>query len=295
VWTSSNKGQQIVFPGGGMESEPLNVNANGMLTLYVEWRSITHGSENLELVDANTGVVQDTLVFHSFQSIVIGFSGDTFLSSFPSLGISEPYLDQAVYNIAVDFYEEGYDSYYYDVGVHGITAAAGFSGPAYNEAANAIINRNVQNIAIWGWSHGGGATNLLANRLELDAARGILPRTFSFAATAYIDAVRYDGAQTFNPAAEGFRPLSQFGIFQPHANWYQTTRQLLPPYTDALPFGGTSVPGSTIDQNLTEEVIAMSGINHRDIAEIVAGIRSNLPGPLPKLLVDFIKQNMSIR
>jgi len=283
VWTSADKGQQIFFPSGGMQSEPLDINANGELTIYVEWRSITHGTEELKLVDQNTGFVFDTLVFHSFESIVIGFSGDTTGSS---IGINIPALQQPTYDIAVDFYEAGYDVFYYDVNTHSLGAGGGFTGAAFGEVGNAVSNRNVENVAIYGWSHGGGATALLANTLELGKGQGILPNTFEIAATAYIDAVRFDGLGTLNPFSENRRPLQDFGITKPHANWYQTTRQLLPPYTDALPFGGESVPGSVIDVDLTQQVVAISGINHVNIAELVSD---------QKLLLNFFEQTIPTR
>ena len=288
VWENWSKGGAPIATSSG-PSAPLTFDSNGQKTVYVEWTDAAHGTGDVKLVNNSTSQVIDTLTFHTFKSIVVGFSGETFGSGF---GINLPYLEQPVYNIAVDFYNLGYDSYYYDVWGHTVTTATGFSGPAYNEVYNAVWNRGVENVSIYGWSHGGGATALLANRLELDKQQNILPNTFEISATAYIDAVRYDGLQTLNPFAEDRRPLQDLGIVKPHANWYQTTSGIPPAQ---VPFHGASVPGSNIDQDLTQQVVAMSGIDHVDIAEIVAGTRSVVSGPLPKLLVDFFKQKIPER
>jgi len=116
---------------------------------------------------------------------------------------------------------------------------------------------------------------------------GLLPNTFTIAATAYIDAVRYTGPiETLNLFSENRRPLQALGINVAHANWHQTTRQLLPPYTNGLPFGGTSVPGSVIDVDLTLQVAAMPGQDHVNISELVRD---------QKLLFNFFEATMPTR
>lgn len=188
--------------------------------------------------------------------------------------------------------KSGYDSYYYDVYDHGVSIA-GFTGPAYYEVYNAVWKRAVSKVAIFGWSHGGGATALFANQLELDTRRNILPNTFEIAATAYVDAVRYEPLDpqfivpgTVNQQPENRRPLQNLGITKPHANWYQTNPN---------PYHGASIPGSDIDENLTAEAEAMPRQDHVNAAEIVAGIGGAAPGPWSKRLVDFFLQKMPTR
>lgn len=175
-----------------------------------------------------------------------------------------PYLEHPTYDIAVDYYNRGYDVHYYDVCNH--SGTSNFSGPALFEVINAVSNRQVEEVAIYGWSHGGGATALLANRLELGKGQGIVPNTFDISATAYIDAVEYDGLQTLNAQSETRRPLQNLGIIKPLANWYHTTSGLPP---TQVPFHGDSVPGSDINVDMTEDAEMRSGMDHVDIAEIV--------------------------
>jgi hypothetical protein len=123
-------------------TDPLTF-TNGSLTLFVEWNPNEHGTADLKLINTSANTVIDTLTFHSFNGIVIGFSGET-AGGWVGLNQLSNYLDHPTYDIAIDFYNRGYDSHYYDVWKH--SGTSNFSGPAYYEAVNAVQNRMVANL-----------------------------------------------------------------------------------------------------------------------------------------------------
>jgi hypothetical protein len=249
---------------------PLAV-TGGSQTFFVQWHG-DHGIGDIKLVNANTENVVDTLKFHSFQSIVIGFSGETAGSFLGNM----PYLEQPTYDIAVDFYNRGYDAYYYDVFWHSPTGAQppGLAGRAVDDVLAAIRYRGVTHVGSFGWSHGGGATYLLMQTLNKLKDLNLLKEAFTVDATAYIDAVRYDAfSGTFNPFPEPRKPV----LTSAHANWYQT---------NITPFQGTSVTGSDIDVDFTPQLDPENILDHVEVAIEVSD---------QELLLDFFEQELSTR
>lgn len=92
------------------------------------------------------------------------------------------------------------------------------SGAAYDEVVNAIQNRSVTEVAIMGYSHGGGSTYNLAWRLHQNSVAGSgvadITKPFTVPLTGYIDAID-DGGPTITP--ETRRPL----LTQFHSAQYQ--------------------------------------------------------------------------
>jgi hypothetical protein len=86
-------------------------------------------------------------------------------------------------------------------------------GPAYQEILSAIEDREVGQVAIFGYSHGGGATRDLAQSLVDNSSN--LVNAFTLPFMAYIDAVENTDV---NPGPEAIRPPRT--LF--HANYYQT-------------------------------------------------------------------------
>lgn len=84
------------------------------------------------------------------------------------------------------------------------------TSPPYDEVASATEDRGVTDIAIFGYSQGGGATQVLADWMASDG--------FDVGVTAYVDAIDHDGA-----FAENERPDSDY-----HLNIYETIDWLLP-------------------------------------------------------------------
>ncbi|MBW3596229.1 MAG: PKD domain-containing protein [Planctomycetes bacterium] len=182
--------------------------------LYVEWVNMnlaaTTASLELSLWDDvhNNKVFSDTIAFHPFTSVVVVLGGETEVPADP------PNPGYGTFQMAIDIYrEDGYDVHMYN---EDAVATSG-AGAAYDELVNAIQNRGVTDVAIMGYSHGGGSTHDLAWRLEQNTIPGsgisdiTLPFTIPF--TSYVDAVwQVTGAEeTRRP------PLSLF-----HTNQYET-------------------------------------------------------------------------
>lgn len=87
------------------------------------------------------------------------------------------------------------------------------SGNVYDDIVNALQTRSVEELAIFGYSHGGGSTYDLCNRL--DANRAAIG-TFSINFTSYVDGIENDS--TIDTDMELRRPpTTNF-----HANHYQS-------------------------------------------------------------------------
>jgi Ca2+-binding RTX toxin-like protein len=209
LWTSYDKGQSIAFPDGGLESEPLRLSAMGTLTLYVEWVYPTHGTSNLSLIDVASGFVFDVITFHTFNSVVVVLGGEGQVPSDPVLDPG----NQGIFQLAIDMYRnDGYDVYMYDED----DVAPFGGGPAYDMIVNAINERHVSEIAIFGYSHGGGSTYDLAWALNENVIGNSFDITepFSVPFTSYVDAIT-----NVTAAAENRRPpLSTFHLSQYQQN-----------------------------------------------------------------------------
>lgn len=127
---------------------------------------------------SGSDIKSDKIHFYPFTSIVIALGGFT---QYPTDPADDNY---GTFKLAIELYKQGYDVHMYnenDVNVVG-------EGVAYNEVVRAIEKRKVYNVAILGYSHGGGATYLLATNLYFDTIFSpYLSLTIPF--TAYIDAV----------------------------------------------------------------------------------------------------------
>lgn len=105
------------------------------------------------------------------------------------------------------------------------------SGTPYNEVTNAIRNRAVTEVAVFGHSHGGGATRDIVQRLD-DNRSSI--GAFTISATVYVDAIENGGMD--NDSETNLPPSTLY-----HANYYETN-------TTAL--CGAVVPGANINLNV---------------------------------------------
>ena len=92
------------------------------------------------------------------------------------------------------------------------TVNYGGAGITYNEVVSAVQHRNVNQVTIYGYSHGGGSTFVLANLLNNN--RGAIG-AFTIPFTAYIDAVEDD--DLWDSQQEHRRPPSS-GF---HITYYQ--------------------------------------------------------------------------
>jgi len=177
VWLTRDRqpGSEIPFSGDKADDLPLGPGETA-LTLWVEWAAAEHGVAVLSVEPPLASVAKDTLVFHTFQSIAMALGGEGQAPSDPA----DP--NAGTFVVAVDQYRRGYDVHMYDE--DNVTADG--SGAVYDEVVNAVQNRAVAQVAIFGYSHGGGSTYDLAERLDIFRA-GI--GVFEIEFTSYVDSV----------------------------------------------------------------------------------------------------------
>ncbi len=192
--------------------------------LWAEWPGDGSGSSDviMQVVDSRYGRVVDRastekLRFSPFDSLVIVIGGR---KQYPADPINDP--SHGIFRLAIDLYRrEGYDVRMYQEkdDVKGNAA----KGAAIKEIRNAVNDRGVQNIAMIGYSQGGGSVYDLSDRIsrEVGGAESQFNNEFSLVFTAYVDAVTDNdtpGDLTFIP--ERRRPVST----EFHINQYQTLR-----------------------------------------------------------------------
>ena len=234
LWSSSDKSGQvmtntyeIVIGSGGVSSAS---------TLWAEWIEMDSSrrvaSFSLEVRVSGKTVLSDVLTFKPFNTIVVALSGEQF----------GPFTNTALRTAAQRLYDDGYDSYYFDEDA--VTAVPAGTGIAHDTVLNALNGYGVSNIVVFGFSHGGGSTWQLVNRLN--AERATLPG-FTIPYTAYVDGI-YNLFSVIDP--ETRRPPSTLY----HTNLYQTTDWL----------HGALVPGA--DENIDVETAwGKTGIGHSGI------------------------------
>lgn len=172
VWTSRTKQQQI-FSGAALTAT----------TVWVEYAGPAHASATnpaglkLTVTDA-AGTASDKVMFHTFRSVVVAIGGR---DQNPA-HVGDPNL--GIFTIATVLYQRGFDVHIY---AQDQVAASGAGAP-FDEVSSAVKRRNVRNVAIIGYSWGGGATFELARGIQGDAT---LRGRFALRYTAYIDAVTH--------------------------------------------------------------------------------------------------------
>jgi len=170
VWDTSTKTgdwfgtamQRQVTPSAGSAWVEWNtmapIQTGADLSLYI-W-DVTHQ----RVVPGSTV----TLHFYPFTSVVIVLGGE---GQVPGDPVPPP--ENGNYGmfeqVAVPEYRNGYDVHMYDEDA--VSRFLG-AGPAYDEVVNAIQGRGVTEVAIMGYSHGGGATYQLAERLYRNTVPG---------------------------------------------------------------------------------------------------------------------------
>ena len=209
------------------------------------------GSADFELVAKDSGgndVCSDKIHFYPFTSVVIALGGE-------NQGPTDPAAaNHGTFQLAIDLYDLGYDVHMYD---EDVVVDETDGGVAFAEVQNAVQNRNVTQIAILGYSHGGGSTHDLAENLNNNG------RTTAF--TAYIDAVAQPDA---NPAQENRRPPGTAFL----VNYYQEN--------GAFELGGGPVPGANFELDVTTTGwgAALDHYNVDDHQNVRNGVRDQLIG-----------------
>jgi Ca2+-binding RTX toxin-like protein len=258
VWLSATKGTELEFTDG--RSEALNFDGEESLTLYFEWHNTEHGKELVKLIDDDTADIQDQIKFHTFESMVLGFSGEQFSDS---LGSMDP-LDSGMFVVARRLYENGWDAYYYNEdAVDGAT----IFNKVFKEVEVAVRKRFVESLAFFGHSHGGGAvyrfSNLVTHYFE-DV--GGMP---TIALTAYVDGITQDHV---NPQEE----VNEYA--QQHVNYYQRY----------LPLRGKSIPEADVDINVND--LDWNDPSGKDLRHGTIDDSTNLQQNLYMQFVGYVKR-----
>jgi hypothetical protein len=155
-------------------------------TVWVEYQSLTHtdAANTYLMLTANDGpgtpTTFDTVVFHSFRSVVIAIGGNT---QNPA-NVGDPNL--GIFTIASNLYQQGYDPHLFAHDQISSNSNNIGAGAAYNEVASAVTQRNAKLVGIIGYSWGGGATYELAKGLQTNLAG-----QYTLAYTAYIDGITH--------------------------------------------------------------------------------------------------------
>jgi len=218
VWTESaivlnnTDEEELVF---GAAADPT--------VLWIEAAEPGASVLTLEVRDEDTGDVlaSDSIRFFTFSSTVIVLTGEDRFGGGWGHGTTP---------IAEALYTQGYDAHLLSeeiVDENGL-------GDAYDEALSAVDERDVTEVALIGYSHGGGSVQDLATRLQLAPPTG--PVIIPF--TGYIDAIEND-TDADQDSETALPPGTQFhvNLWQPVANF-------------PLFVNGAPVPGSAIDINV---------------------------------------------
>ncbi|PHS11497.1 MAG: hypothetical protein COA78_09695 [Blastopirellula sp.] len=248
VWRSATSNTNAIFDLSPTNlSTVLPATGPAIEDIYVEWANMSStASTSLKLsvwdTTHNQEVFFDTVVFDPFKSIVIVLGGE---NQVPADPVNFP-GDHGIFDMAIDIYRnDGYDVFMYD---EDDSNTQGVGAP-YDEIVEAINNRGVTEVAIIGYSHGGGSTYSLSWRLNENVIGNLtdITGTFTVPYTAYIDAVT-----DWTGSPENRRPhLSLF-----HTNQYErNTWGNLP----GLPHGGPAGGDDDIDRSY------IVGINHFNI------------------------------
>jgi len=203
LWTTRTRVPGSAVPFTGDVTAPLAFGGARTLTLWVEWSgAVPPGPAALELRAPEWDAALDRLRFHAFTSLVVALGGE---GQVPGLPLDP---NHGTFVVATDLYARGYDVLMRDEDEVSPTG----TGPVYTEVVNAIQNRAVGTLAIYGYSHGGGSTYDLCERL--DTFRGSIG-TFAIEFTSYADGVQNDSDTDLDQELRK-PPTSAY-----HANHYQ--------------------------------------------------------------------------
>lgn len=222
------------------------------LTLWIE--GVAASAATLQLVarprGGGTAVAADEVGLAPFTSVVIALGGENQSPSDP------PDSNHGIFNIAANLYAMGYDVHMYDEDVVSSSGA----GQAYDEVVRAVSQRGIGIVSMIGYSHGGGSTHDLAERLANNAGS---IGTFSVPYTAYIDGIENDSDIDLD-AERRLPPGTQY-----HVNYYQRNDFFI---------RGNSVPGA--DLNLNVNSTPWGGSLQHTSVDDHPNVRSGVQDPL---------------
>lgn len=262
AWLTPNKASETEVPFVGEVTDALPIaGGQSTLTLWVEWASASHGIADLELETFDGALTLDAVTLHTFQSILMALGGEGQPTSVPV----DP--NHGTFVVGRALYAAGYDVFMYDednVGSDG-------SGAVFNEVVDAVGQRGVDRVAIFGYSHGGGSTYDLADRLDAQRA-GI--GNFEIEFTSYVDGVGNNS--DVDTSMETRRPPST-GL---HANHYQHGTLFEDFFLDGGPVTN-SIPAPTgLDVETTPWGSGCTHFEVDDFVQVRSFIELNLMGAM---------------
>ncbi len=260
LWSTRDKQPGSAIPFVGNRSPPLSFGREREITLWVEWVGASHGLAVLELTTPQPGPPADRLLFHSFHALIAALGGE---GQTPGLPLDP---NHGTFVIGTELYGQGYDVHMHDE--DGVAASG--SGPVYDEIVNAVQRRGVEQLAIFGYSHGGGSTHDLSERLDANRP-GI--GAFSIEFTSYVDGIENDSDVDVD--MELRRPPSTAY----HANHYQhgTFADF---FLDGGPVPISEPPPSGLDAETTAWGMGATHFVVDDFAQVLGFISSNLDSRL---------------
>jgi hypothetical protein len=243
--------KETPIPTNGSTTEPLEFGGDNTVTVFVEYRSSTHGADTVSLVDQATSTTLDSLRFHSFRSLVVVFGGrgqdprDT--DGDGSIGDGGGNRE-GIFDVAQTLYDSGWDVMAFESTNTSTTAVISV---AEEEIKNAWDHRFISlledgdGFAVFGYSWGGGAAHDLVEELYNDG----YPTIF----TLFLDAVEHG---VLSPSA-------------PQNDWPAQTFYLLniwQPNQGFLDYGGDAISNPEEMAGFSElEEFPLSNHNHRSI------------------------------
>jgi hypothetical protein len=155
----------------------------------------------------------DSVLFYPFNGIVVGMLGEDFgLGNPPNSGVAQ---------LVENLYDAGWDAHLFEEPDGEDYPGKGELIDAEAEILNAVSNRGVVQVGLFGHSHGGAAVHLIATDLQAQLAGRL---TYC----AYIDAIQLP---VNNNNALTVRPPGTLWL----TNFYQTTNSII---------HGAPVPGA---------------------------------------------------
>jgi hypothetical protein len=200
AWYEATKGTELFAVG----PEAVLTPGGPVTSVWAEWVAMGTGPAGADLElsvwDATHGqkAFFEEASFYTFTSVVIALGGEDQVPTDP------PDPNFGTFVVARSLYREGYDVHMYDED----NVAADGSGAAFAEVERAVNERGVTQVAVFGYSHGGGSTHDLSGRVQTEMQLGV-----HF--TSYVDAIRNTNDYDMNQELR--RPPGS----QHHVNQYQ--------------------------------------------------------------------------
>lgn len=264
VWTTRDRQPGTEIPFVADKTGPLPIAAGqSQFTFWVEWSAAQQGLALLHVESPSLTVPKDTLLFHTFRSIVIALGGESQVPTDP------PDPNHGTFVAAQALYRRGYDIHMYDE--DGV--AADGSGVVFNETASAIRDRGVGAVAIFGYSHGGGSTYDLAELLDISRpALGVFEIQF----TSYVDSVSNNS--DIDTAQELRRPPST----AMHLNHYQHGSFFEDLGLDGGPVVSSVPPPTGLDVETTPWGASSTHFEVDDFVQVLDLLRLSLESAIPQ-------------